>query len=103
MVQKIANGDGFAVDGEIGEDAGEFVVVAKLAVMDEQHDGHGGELLGARGEAEVGVRVDLGERAKFADAVAAFEHGAAIFADEHGDAGRFIIRERRKNLIDLSR
>src|SRR5260370_10625751 len=103
VIQQMEKGDGFTVGGEIGEDVGEIVVVAKLAVMDKQHDGHRGELLGAGGEAKIGLRVDLGERAEVADAVAAFERGAAIFADEHGDARKFVIRESRKNLIDLSR
>ncbi len=86
VIEKIADGDGFTVGGKIGEDIGEGVVVAELAVADEQHDGHGGELLGAGGEAEIGFRVDFGEGAEFASAIAALECGAAIFADEDGEA-----------------
>jgi len=33
VVQEIADGDGLAVGGKIGEDVGEFVVVAQLAVV----------------------------------------------------------------------
>ncbi len=85
VVQEIADGDGLAVGGKIGEDVGEFVVVAQLAVVDEQHDGHSGELLGAGSQAEIGLRVDFGEGVEFARAIAAFEYGAAIFADEDGE------------------
>ncbi len=60
MVQEIADSDGFAVGGEIGENVGEFVFVAELAVVHEQHDGHGGELLGAGGQAEICFRIDFG-------------------------------------------
>jgi hypothetical protein len=59
--------------------------------VDEQHDGHGGELLGAGGEAKVGLRIDCGEGAEFASAVAALEYGATIFADEDRETGRFVV------------
>ena len=55
MVQKIANGDAFPVLREVGEDIGEPVLVAQLAIARQQHDRHGGELLGARRQAEIGV------------------------------------------------
>jgi len=55
--------------------------------MDEEHDGHGGELLGAGREAEICLRIDFGAGAEVADAVAAFENGVAIFTDEYGDPG----------------
>jgi hypothetical protein len=65
--------------------------------MDEQHDGHGGELLGAGSEAEIRLCIDLSEGAEVANAVAAFESGSAIFADEDGYAGRSFIRECGKD------
>jgi hypothetical protein len=71
--------------------------------MHERHDRHCGELFGAGSEAEICLRIDFRERAKVADAVAVFESSAAIFNDEDGQAGRFVVRERRKNPIDLSR
>src|SRR6202011_581439 len=54
-------------------------------------------------EAEIGLRVDFGGGAEVADAVPAFECCAAIFADQDGEAGRFVIRERSKDLVNLSR
>ena len=59
MIQEIADGDGFTVGGEIREDVGEGLVVAEFSVMDEKHDGHGGKLFGAGGQAEIGVGVDF--------------------------------------------
>jgi hypothetical protein len=68
--------------------------------MDEQHDGHGGELLGAGSEAEVGLRVDFGEGAEFAGAIAAFECCVAIFADENGEARGVCIGEGGENCVE---
>src|ERR1700738_4134087 len=79
VIQQVANGDGFSVGGEIREDVGQGLVVAKLTVVDEQHDGHGGELFGAGSETEVGVGVDFWGAAQVADAVAAFEKFFAVF------------------------
>ncbi len=68
MVQEISNGDRFTVSGKIGKDFGEGFVVAKFSVVNEQHDGHGGELFGERGEAEIRLGVNFGFRTKIADA-----------------------------------
>ena len=61
VIQDLADGDGFSVRREFGEDFGQTFVVAQLAVVHQQHDGHRSELLGQRGEAEVGVLVDLAD------------------------------------------
>jgi hypothetical protein len=71
--------------------------------MHEQHDRHCGELLGAGSEAKIGSRVDFGERAEVAGAIAAFENGLAIFDSKDSEAGSFVVRERRKNPVYLGR
>lgn len=81
MIEEIADGDGFSVGGEFRENFGEGLVVAKFAVVDEEHDGHGGELFGAGGQAEVGVGVDFCGGVEVAEAVAAFEKFLAVFQD----------------------
>src|ERR1035441_9359041 len=65
--EQMSDGDGAAIGGEVREDAREFAVVLELAVMDQQHDGHGGELLGDGGQAEIGLPVDFGGGAEVAD------------------------------------
>ena len=58
MVEQIADRDGFSIRGELGEEVGEVVVVVQFAVVRQQHDAGGGELLGERGEAEIGFGID---------------------------------------------
>ena len=58
------------------------------AVMDQQHDCHGRELLGAGGEAKVGVGVDLRERTQVGHSVPALEYDPALLKYKHSDTGR---------------
>jgi len=44
--EEMADGDVFSVGGEVGEDVGEMVVVVELAVVHQEFDAGGGELLG---------------------------------------------------------
>ena len=88
MVQEVANGDGLSVFRKVGEDIGEPVFVTQLAIVHQQHDRHGRELLGAGRQAEIRVRVNLAQRTQIGHAVATLEDDAAIFDDEHGGARR---------------
>ena len=102
MVQEMANGDGLSVGGELGEDLGERLVVAEFTVMDEEHDGHGCELLGDGREAEIGVLINLVERAEIGYAIAALKDRAAIFDDNDSRTGRGR-RDVREQGIHLGR
>jgi hypothetical protein len=84
--EQVPNRDGLAVGRELGEDLTERLVVAEFAVVDQQHDGHGSELLGAGGEAEVGGLVDGREAVEVGDAIALFKHCAAVLFDQDGHA-----------------
>src|ERR1700758_688362 len=70
--------------------------------MDEEHDSHGGELLGDGREAEIGVLVNSVERAEIGYAIAALEDRAAIFDDNDGRTGRGR-RDVREQCIHLGR
>ena len=50
---------GLPLGGELVEEVGEPVFVAQLAVVNQQHGAHGGELLGERGEPEIGPAADF--------------------------------------------
>lgn len=76
-------------------------IVGELTVVDEQHDGHGGELLGAGGEAEVCNGVDFCVRAQIAHAVAAFEDGTTVLADEDGKTRRVGLSGAGEDGVDL--
>src|SRR5690348_3686261 len=87
VIQQIANGDGAAVRGEFRENILESLIVTQLAVMNEEHDGDGGELFGAGGEAEIRARINRQIGAQVAHAVDVFEKRATILADENSEAG----------------
>ena len=55
--------------------------------MDQQHYGHGCELLGERSEPKICVRIDCHFRVKITHAVTAFENELAIFSHQNGKAG----------------
>ena len=71
--EQVAHGDGARVWRKVRGRFGQRLVVAEFAVVDQEHDGHGGELLGERREAEIRVGIDLRQRSQIADAVAALE------------------------------
>src|SRR4029077_5913221 len=87
VVQEMANSDGLSVGGELGKDLGERLVVAEFTVMDEEHDSHGGELLGNGRDAEICVFVNFVERAEVSYAIAALEDRAVIFDDNDSRTG----------------
>ncbi len=98
--EQMADGDGLAVGGEGGEDFGQGLVIAQLAIVHQEHDCHGGELLGERGKTEVSGRVDCRERLEVARTIAAFEDRAPVLPDEDCKAWCGLGSERRKNGIE---
>ena len=70
--------------------------------MDEEHDGHGCELLADGREAEIGVLINLVERADIGYAIAAVKDRAAIFDDNDSRTGRGR-RDVREQGIHLGR
>src|ERR1051326_2863257 len=99
--EQVTDGDGAAVGGKDWKDLGESGVIAQFVIVHKQHDGHGGELLGKRGEAEVRTAIDGGLRTKIAHAVAVLENRAAVLAYEDGTAGRMWAGERSINRIEV--
>ena len=91
----------FPVFRKVGEDIGEPVFVAQLAIVHQQHDRHRGELLGARRQAEIGVLVNFPPGTQISYAITALEHDASVLDDEHGAAGASIRLEPGEDLIDL--
>ena len=69
--------------------------------MDQQHYGHGCELLGERSEPEIRMRVDLGFRTEIAYAVTMLENGPTICSHQNGKAGRVGRSHSRENRINL--
>ena len=103
MVQQVAYGDGVAVRGEIGKDVRDGVFVVQFPVMDQKHDRHGGELLGAGREAEVGGVVDRSKRAEVSDAVTVPERGVIVLSDEDRESGSAGTCERREDGVEAGR
>src|SRR5207344_2800771 len=87
VVQDLADGDAFSVRWEFRKDFGQGFIVAQLAVVHEQHDGHGSELLGKRGKSEVGVLVNFAFRSQVGHAIAAFKNNLPIADDFDGGTG----------------
>jgi hypothetical protein len=54
MSQQMADGDGSPICWKFGENVGDWLVVTQFAVANQQHDGHGGELLGEGSQAKIG-------------------------------------------------
>lgn len=101
VIEQIAHGDGAAVSGEVRKNVCEVIVIVQLAVVNEKHNGHGRELLGERGEAEVRTRVDGKRGTQIAHAIFAFEEGLAILANEDGEAGFLRRGNAGENGIEL--
>src|SRR6266850_2274504 len=87
MVQEVSNGDRFAVGWKIGKEFRERLVVAKFFVVDEQHDGHGGELFGERSQAEIGAGIYLRFRPKIADACGSRVNISSAISNQDREAG----------------
>src|SRR5207253_9353264 len=96
----MANTDGLAIRRKIGEDIGEPRVVAELAVVHQQHYRHGGELLGAGGQAEISLRGDGRAGLQGAHAESALVVSAAVLTDQDGPAG-LIWRERGEDFVEF--
>ena len=60
----MANRDGLAIKREAREEIAKSLLIAEFAVMHQEHDSHGCELLAERGEPEIGMRVDFMESAQ---------------------------------------
>ena len=101
MSEQLTDGDVAPVIREIREYGEELVVVAQFSIVYQQHDGHGRELLGARGQTEAGSRVNLRQRSQVADAVAFAEESPAILVDEDRQPRRPAICERREDRINF--
>ena len=69
--------------------------------MHQEHDGHGGELLGERRETEIRDGVDLRQRSQVPNAVAALKDRSPILADEDGKPRSSCARKRGEDRIDL--
>src|SRR6266849_10784440 len=94
MVQEVSNGDGLAVGGEIGKKFRERLVVAKFSVVDEQHDGHGGELLRERSEAEIGAGIYLRFRTKIAHTFGSLVSISSAISNQDSETGLVRLDER---------
>ena len=101
VIQKISDGDRLPIVRKIREDIGKPVFVAQLAVMHQQHDRHGSELLGAGGEAKVGVSVDLGERTQVGHAVPTLKFDLAVLENKHRCTGSASGTDPRKYSVNL--
>jgi hypothetical protein len=97
--QQVADRDRLSVRREARKGLGQRFVVPQPPVADEQHDRGGGELLGHRGQPEVGACADWSAGAQIADALRLLEDGAAAAPHEHGEArlvrGDEILEHRR--------
>src|SRR5205814_5901560 len=100
VIEQMANTDGLAIRREIRKNVGEARVVAQPAVMRQQHYRYGGELLGAGGQAEIGLRADGCASLQIAHAESALVDGVAVFLDQHRQAG-LIRRERREDIVEF--
>ena len=78
----------FPYAGKSGKDVGEPVFVVQLAIVHQQHDRHGCELLGTRRQSEICVCVYFAAGMKIGDAVATLEHDFSVFDDKDRGAGR---------------
>ena len=101
MVQQVSNGDGPAVCGKLRKDIRERVFVVQLAIVDQQHDGHGGELFAARSQTKTGLGVDLRHAVEIAHAIAPLVYHAAILANQDCQARRFRVGQGRENRADF--
>ncbi len=102
MVEEIPDRDVFAVSGKIREYFRECLVIAQLPIVDEQHDGHGGELLGEGRKPEVRVCVDFRVSAQVRVAVAFFKRGAPVLANEHRQSGRVFLGDGTEDRVGLT-
>jgi len=99
--KQVAGGDGSPVVREIRKNAGQLVVVAELSIVHQQHDRHGGELLGTRRKTKVGFRIDALQGSQVADAVAFAEESSTVLLNQDSEARALVIREGGENRIEL--
>ncbi len=101
MVQEVSNGHGFSVGGKIRKEFRERLVVAKFAVVHEQHDRHSSELLGEGCEPEICMGINFRFHAEIADAVAALENGLTLRSNEHSHPRSIQRSQAGENLVQL--
>jgi hypothetical protein len=84
VIQEILNRDRFSISGKIRKDFREPLVIAQFSVADEKHNGHGGQLLGTRGEPEIRVRVNFRFRTEVAHPVGLLKTVFRSLTDQDG-------------------
>src|SRR5579864_1488601 len=85
---------------EIRKHFRELLVIAQFSIAHQQHDRHGGELLGERCQSKVRFRINLRYCPQIANPVAAPEHYTSVFLDKNGEPRRPVIRKRREDGIE---
>ncbi len=100
VIQQLADGDCVSVSREVRKDVREMVLVAQLAIVNQQHDRHGGELLANRSQAKVRFRTDLLQGSQVGYAIAFSEYRPAFLDYEHRATGIVHGDEFRKQAVD---
>ena len=87
VVQQMAKSDLAAVVGEFREEIGQALVERKLLALGQDQHRHGGELLGDRREAEVGVCAARDLLLQVGEAIGFGQGDLAAVEDHHAGAG----------------
>ena len=97
VMEEMAQGDGLAVVGQLGDVLVDGVVELELARLGQKHDGGGGELLGHGPRLEDRLRGIGDAMLEVGRSVGAAQDLLAVLADAHGAAGRVgrVAREDR--------
>ncbi len=98
--EQVAERDRFAEVGKLGDVLADIVIERESALIRQQRDGEGGELL--RGRRDVGRRVD-GEGDAVGEArhaIGPLKHDLAMREDADSDAGGIVSIERGEELVD---
>ncbi len=87
MVDQVADGHRLSVVGQLGQMPVDFIVQREFAILGQEQDAGGGELLGHRAEVEGGGRGDRGLVLQVGQAIALLEEDLAVLDYGHGAAG----------------
>jgi hypothetical protein len=101
VIQQISHSDGFPVGRKFRENFRQRLVVAQLAVVHQQHNGHGRELLSAGSQPEICGRVDRLFVAQVAQAIALSEQHLPVLFHEHGKARPSVRSQTRILAVQL--